>query len=503
METDGSTQDDKERNTLLELLDGLPLAISQAGAYISESGLGLTKYLEFYDEQWSELMQIDDLNEAPLQDYSNRSVWTTWAISFNTIREKSKNTANLLLLWSFLDNKDMWFDMFAGASNRERASADMLSRWIGDIASSEVQFTQAMRLLLNYSLVEEITGTSSYATHPVVHQWVRHSQARLFELELCQLAVVVVGFSVPSESDVDSFTVQRRLLPHAQVCFKHIVQRRAFTSFDVEQGADEDDIHLKEQRIVLLALQGLGVLHGAQEKWVEAEEIINYALYGMKKAFGLSNEITLGSINKMAVLYERQGRLTEAQEMFGQALQGREKLLGPVHPSTLRTVRNLGDLYSKQRKLVEASVMCERALRGQEEVLGPTHISTLQTIRSLGVIYYLRGMLAEAEHMFDRALRGCQERIGEKNTQDYERTLRGYEKTAGKEHFPEHREELNILRNLGTVYREQGETAKAREVWEKALSGYSLLLGPSSDACKALVKEIEELSVSQQRGNGV
>jgi hypothetical protein len=116
------------------------------------------------------LMELDHLADAPLQDYLDRSVWTTWAISYQAIRDTHEDTANLLLLWSFLDNNDLWHGLFATACRRSTVAASMLSGWIGDIASSEVRFSGAMQRLRNHSLVEEMTETTSYATHPVVHR---------------------------------------------------------------------------------------------------------------------------------------------------------------------------------------------------------------------------------------------------------------------------------------------------------------------------------------------
>jgi hypothetical protein len=141
---------------------------------LQESGVGLKTYLRFYEQQWSELMASDHLADEPLHDYRDRSVWTTWAISYQAIRDKHEATANLLLLWSFLDNKDLWHSLFATACGKSAIAMRMLSKWIGDIATSELKFSRAMQLLRNYSLVEEVeevAKTASYATHPVVHQW--------------------------------------------------------------------------------------------------------------------------------------------------------------------------------------------------------------------------------------------------------------------------------------------------------------------------------------------
>ena len=68
-------------------------------------------YIKFYQEQWRDVMGSYDTAEAPLQEYANGSVWTTWTISYRAIQQKDKAAANLILLWACLDNKDLWFEL--------------------------------------------------------------------------------------------------------------------------------------------------------------------------------------------------------------------------------------------------------------------------------------------------------------------------------------------------------------------------------------------------------
>jgi len=63
------TVDSKESGRLLTLLDGLPLAIAQASAYLQESGVSLAAYIRFYEQHWSELIELGDVGDVPLQDY--------------------------------------------------------------------------------------------------------------------------------------------------------------------------------------------------------------------------------------------------------------------------------------------------------------------------------------------------------------------------------------------------------------------------------------------------
>ena len=52
-------------------LGGLPLV--KAGAFLQQSGVGIGKYLEFYEQQWKELMDSQGPGHTPLQEYPNGS----------------------------------------------------------------------------------------------------------------------------------------------------------------------------------------------------------------------------------------------------------------------------------------------------------------------------------------------------------------------------------------------------------------------------------------------
>jgi tetratricopeptide (TPR) repeat protein len=476
------TTDTTEKERLLELLDGLPLAIAQAGAYLQESQVGLTDYLGFYQQQWGELMESDHLVGAPLQDYPERSVWTTWAISYHAIRDKDKATANLLLLWSFLDNKDLWHGLFAPACSYSAVAAKMLWKWIGNIASSKIEFSNAMRLLRNYSLVEEMEGTTSYATHPVVHRWAYYSQGKSFAMELGQLAVVTVGLAVPRNTSRDYMAMERQLLPHVQVCFKWVMEsetRRCAHDNDHDEDVDKNDRHVTLLDAILL----LGLLYADQGRLGEAEQMYERALRGYEEALGPNHTSTLATVSNLGNLYKNQGKLGEAEQMYERALRGYEEALGPSHTSTLATVGNLGNLYKNQGKLGEAEQMHERALRGREEALGPNHTSTLATVSNLGNLYRNQGKLGEAEQM-------------------YERALQGYEKALNHEAFQTYKPALDTLEEMGDLYARKGEREKAQAMYQRALAGWQARLGPSSKECQQLTAKIDKLHRSQQGNVG-
>ncbi|CAN9175299.1 unnamed protein product [Alternaria alternata] len=516
-----------EGEQLLALLDGLPLAIAHAGAYLQQTGVGLAAYLTFYEQQWSELMGSDDSAEPPLKDYPDRCVWTTWIISYKAIRSHDETTANLLLLWSFLDNKDLWYDMFAAACKASRVAKEQLSGWIGDIATNGFKFSQSMRLLRNYSLIEEVEMIASYATHPVIHRWTYHYEGQHFAPKLGQLATIAVGCAVPGDSEEKCSAMQRRLLPHAEACSIWLGESQIGRVTGSGGRAEIDQNRNEEDVLLLDATNLLGNLYSFQGKLVQAEQMYLQALRGHQEALGPNNISTLQVFNNLGALYRDQGKLSRAESMLKQALQGRQEAHGLKHEFTLDTVSNLGILYSMQGKMLEAEKMYERALRGYEEAFGPKHTSTVQVVNNLGTLYYSQGnqgKLAKAGKMYERALRGYEEALGPKHTltlqifnnlgalygkqgrlaeaeKMYERALQGYEAlddVSVQQYLPA----LNTLQNMGDLYAKQAESAKARAVYTRALSGLTSVLGPLSERCVSLAAKIDALPSASREGGG-
>ncbi|CAN9172819.1 unnamed protein product [Alternaria alternata] len=351
---------------LLERLDGLPLAIAQAGAYLQESGVELTTYLRFYEQQWDALMEAECEQDTPLQDYPDRSVWTTWIISYAAVRDKHEATANLLLLWLFLDNKGLWYGLFAGACSPSAIAKTMLSEWIGQAATSELASGQAMRLLRSYSLVEVLEDAAGYATHPVVHRWAHHHQAKRFASELGPLAVVVVGWAVPDQSFQDGVAIQRRLLPHAQMCsswfFHHELE------WDVEH-LERSALHYegaeKDQTLVG-AISCIRRLLAYRSKLVEAVSMHTWALQRYEEVPGQEHILTLKAVGYLGMVYMDQSKLMEAERTITRAYQGLSEMQAPMSKLVLQMAGNLGMVYKKQDKLEEAECLFKQVLQEME-----------------------------------------------------------------------------------------------------------------------------------------
>ncbi|KAF4486038.1 Nephrocystin-3 [Colletotrichum fructicola Nara gc5] len=430
---------DRDAMALALRLDGLPLALSTAGAYLKQVSRTCGEYLRL-------------------------ALYSTWEISLDHIQQQSLSASMLLGQWAYFDNDDLWYELLR--EGRPEGPA-----WLVEITEDELSFDLAMRLLCEHGLVEanppaKETGRESrgYSVH---HFDVGEEEIWMFH----NLGIL--------------YSDQGRL-KEAEAMYERALQGK-----EKAWGPDHTS--------TLDTVNNLGNLYSDQGRLKEAEAMYERALQGKEKAWGPDHTSTLSTINNLGNLYSDLGRLKEAEAIYERALQGYEKAWGPDHTSTLDMVNNLGVLYKDQGRLKEAEAMYERALQGKEKAWGPDHTSTLSTVGNLGILYKNQGRLKEAEAMFERALQGYEKALGPDHTSTldsvhclgllykdqgrlkeaeamYDRALQGYEKALG----PDHTSTLNTVNNLGLLYKDQGRLKEAEAMYERALQGYEKALHPDT-----------------------
>ena len=283
-------------------LDGLPLALATAGAYLDQVAISLPDYLRLYKESWLQLQEFS----PELSSYEDRTLYSTWQISLNHVRKQNELSAKLLCFWAYFDTQDVWLELLQHSDSDD-------PDWVQEVAKDELTFHNAMRVLSNHGLVEvetsayDLIESRGYSIHSCVHAWTVSVLNQTWDRDLARLAVKFVGSHVPGEGPVRLWLIQRRLLQHAARC-----------SFLILNGLCVDNGLAWE-------CHQLGILYAKQGKLVEAEQMYQRALQGYEKAWGPEHTSTLDTVNNLGVLYAKQGKLVEAEQMYQRALQGKEK----------------------------------------------------------------------------------------------------------------------------------------------------------------------------------
>ncbi|KAI0874466.1 kinesin light chain [Hypoxylon argillaceum] len=253
---------------LAKELDGFPLALATAGAYLEQTSTTFGSYLRSYKDSWEQLQIIS----PELDSYENRTLYSTWQLSFDQIQRQNKHSAALLQLWAYFDNRDIWLELL-------RSYRGHSVEWIHEITKDELSFTHTIRTLTAYGLVEvdpstdELIESRGYSVHSCVHSWMTHVLNREWSVELAKFAILCIASHIPNQDSDKWWLTQRRLLQHAA----------------------------KQNKAVL---------------------------------YGITDDEASWVFDNWANLYSDQGKIKEAEEMYQQALKGYQTIYGLNHPKT-------------------------------------------------------------------------------------------------------------------------------------------------------------------------
>ena len=166
------------------------MALAIAGAYLGQSTDGFDDYLDLYNSSWNHLGQY---STGPI-DYEERTLYSTWNISFQQVQHHDPAAAELLKLMTYLDNQDLWYELFM-------VGADDTLVWWRELLLSRVRFNRAISRLHDYSLVEVSEGRCSL--HACIHDWTLEYLNRKPEQEKYTIAIHCVAASVSWETEAD------------------------------------------------------------------------------------------------------------------------------------------------------------------------------------------------------------------------------------------------------------------------------------------------------------
>ncbi|KAJ6506450.1 P-loop containing nucleoside triphosphate hydrolase protein [Mycena vulgaris] len=382
---------------IVKTLYHLPLAIIQAGAFISESG-ALDGYLALYAENRDQL-----LSEKPAQSHDDYAwtVYTTWNISFQKL---SKIAATILQLCSFLHHKGIFEEIFSraavydftlqGPSEEEvQKPLEFLSQFLGPMSTWDpLRFLKAMNEIKAYSLVNFDPEGKLYSIHPLVHNWTRR---RPKDAEQLYLAVLEHRRSVLGEDHLDTLHAMGALA----VTYTKLGNLQEAEALEIVVLEKRRKILGEDHPDTLLTMANLTLTYHKLGKLQEAEELEVVVLGKRKKILGEDHLETLHTMANLASTYTELGKLQEAEELEVVVLEKRRQILGEDHPDILRAMGNLASTCNQIGKLQDAEELGVVVLEKRRKVLGEDHPDTLHAMGNLASTYHRLGKLQEAEEL--------------------------------------------------------------------------------------------------------
>ena len=347
---------------LLKKLDGLPLALATAGAYLGLTSMSVSEYLHYHETSWIELQQ-----QAPkLLSYKDQTLYSTWNLSYMHIRKEDEAAAKLLELWAYFDHQDLWFDLL------EAGNTDEAPSWFLDITRTELTFKGVMAKLQKHALIESLTGSDGYSMHYCVYSWVKAVLRIAIERPMLELAFDCIGENITVVPAPGDWRVKQRLLPHAERGLQLLHSWR-------EDEKNSNDLEIYVTRF----LMNLGILYRDQGKLKEAESMYQRALAGKEKALGPDHTSTLETVNNLGILYRNQSKLGEAESMYQRALAGYSKKTGSNSRGRANTFYNMGLLSRESRNFERALEYFKQAHESYSTLFGPQNAETIDALNQV------------------------------------------------------------------------------------------------------------------------
>jgi len=181
--------------------------------------------------------------------------------------------------------------------------------------------------------------------------------------------------------------------------------------------------HKKEkQRVIqfsscmLRCMNELALLYLAQGHHAKAEELFEQGIdFGARWLPGKDHPDTLRNVNDLAILRIKQERYDEADTLLNRALAGRKVKLGDDHPKTLETINDLDILHREQGQYDEAERLLIEAHKKRQTTLGEDHPHALESAHELAVLHKEQGDYDKAEPLLQEAVEGRRLKLGDKH----------------------------------------------------------------------------------------
>ena len=365
--------DEQLARELAELLDGLPLALEQAAAYIAARGLSFAQYLRSWDNESTAVMSWYDKAEMSYPS----SLAVTWQQSFDQLGPEARVVLRLL---SHLAPDPIAADIL----NEENPICDA-AKLYADESGQEVDIDVGLAVaeLVKYSFVSR--DGEKLSVHRMVQEVVRERIPQVRRSSwIRQATVMVLGFSPEDPEDVRTWPVWDSLRPHAT------------RVIELAEGAHvETDSGLMNQLATLLYCKSL---------YNQAEPLMRRALEVDESSLGNEHPNVARDLNNLATLLKATNRLLEAEPLMRRALEIDESSLGNEHPNVARDLNNLATLLKATNRLLEAEPLMRRALEIDEKSLGEEHPKVARDLSNLATLLKATNRLSEAEPLMRRAL---------------------------------------------------------------------------------------------------
>ncbi|MGW1374326.1 FxSxx-COOH system tetratricopeptide repeat protein [Streptomyces sp. NPDC002446] len=502
-----------EADMLSEAVQDLPLLLAQTAAWLDANPMSPKEYIELIRRGEPSLVGIRISSDYPM------AFQTSWAITLNTLRERSPAAVELLKLFAFFAPDAIPVPMLA------RARRGDLPEHLADLAAEPISWNTALRRLtestavrLDYQVSQDSDPAVETAQmHRLYHRFLRsdltEDERDLMSATACR---VLVTADPQNPSDTRYWERYAELIPHLEPAGvldspDPAVQQLLLNCIEYLRVRGEYRIGLRlceqfmsrwrtrlepTQRTMLVLTHQHANMLRRLGRYREAEAVGSAVVDQLTAERDPSDADLLRAQDGLAGTLIALGSYEQAHELFDAVWRAYTALLGPEAPRTLSSRHNLGNVFALLGRYEEALVTHREVLAFRERELRARHHLTLNAGTAYARMLRLMGRYRDAASTQELNARLHQQVMGAHTPQ----TLRaehnlalcwrrsGEVAKAGalmadlversrRVQGPRHPETLMVRADLATFLREHGDLGQARDLAEEVAERYRALAG--------------------------
>ncbi|KAK7423730.1 hypothetical protein QQX98_000920 [Neonectria punicea] len=404
---------------LIRELDLVPLAISQAAAYIHARAplSSIEKYLaEFRGSEAKRLQLLEhDAGDLRREGGASNAILTTWQVSFDHIRSKSPSAADLLSLMSFFNAQGIPEDLLRISRNTQgstRSTSPESSLSQPDLPTSRDghSFNRFVK-----KASRKFKKSIPLLPHRAFHFFSRGTSCKLNHVGHPKIDDERMGFESHSGAAGTMDSESNRSDSITDDGFEDdVAMLRAFCLITTNEGGHAFEMHGLVQLSTKRWLKAYGQQETFKGQYIElmADSFPSgeYETWGtcqrlfphLEAAFeyrptNQTQESDLAYLLFRGGLYAReQGMYDVAERMVRQAVQIDENTLGKDNEATLGSTALLASIFRGKGMYREAEKLQVQVLETRKMTLGVDHPDTLRSMNNLANIWQESGRYEDA-----------------------------------------------------------------------------------------------------------
>ncbi|RKL05615.1 hypothetical protein BFJ70_g17087 [Fusarium oxysporum] len=412
-------QDETSVVKLLTHLTFLPLAITQAAAYLNQTKAPIRTYLNLVRGAEADVTRLlgREFRDNSRYRGSRNAVGTTWIVSFDQIQRSDPLAVDLLSFMSCIEPK---------------AIPQFI---LPDAEPDELEW--AIGTLCSYSFLVRREESNVFDMHSLVHTATRgwlEKQDR--ETEVSNHVICHIAASFPAKDDAH-YDLRRAYLPHAmrllnrnhenKIVEAYLLFEKVGHSFNVDRRFKEaircfeevcrwrKDFHSETDYLRLTSEYNLARVYLDDRRIKDAIKLLEHVVEVRKETLDEKDNSRLTSEHALATAYLDDRRIEDAIKLLEHVVTVRKETLDEKDRSRLTSEHELARAYLGGRRIEDAIEILEHVVAIEAKALDEKDHSRLTSEQVLASAYLNGRRIKDAIKLLEHVVEVRKETLDEED----------------------------------------------------------------------------------------